>query len=256
MEFDFDQEFDPFYIEGEPEKSHYFSGFSMVFPYLEPFMVRSVKEAMNHVEDEKLLDDMDKFCRQEAQHYQQHKRFNDRIVEMGYPGIRDIEEICKRDFAKLEEKPLKYGLAYAEGFECMGATAGLFGLKNGMLDNAKGVVGDLWRWHFCEELEHRTVAFDVYNHLYGSYFYKLSVSLAAQKHFVILGVKFANYLLSVDEERIFAEYGGKKGRRQRMLKMMNEQKGLMTKVLAIYTPWYTPHKTASLAKSVGHPWFR
>ena len=35
-------------------------------------------------------------------------------------------------------------------------------------------------WHFVEELEHRTLAFDVYEPIVGDYFYRLFVGVWAQ----------------------------------------------------------------------------
>lgn len=52
---------------------------------------------------------------------------------------------------------------------------------------------------------------------------------------------FSNYLLETDKERILNNYGGKKGKRSRMLKTVKEQKGIVPYILKTYNPFYTPH---------------
>ena len=103
-------------------------------------------------------------------------------------------------------------------------------------------VRDLFAWHLVEELEHRTVAFDVYDQLCGGYFYRLFVGLFAQWHMLRFTFRVARYMLDADEEAL-PKYGGRAGRRARL----REQRAmaarhLLPKVLWTYSPWYTPHK--------------
>ena len=54
---------------------------------LEPFIVKSMRRVMDAIKDPELKEDVDRFCRQEAQHYQQHERFNELVLGHGYAGL-------------------------------------------------------------------------------------------------------------------------------------------------------------------------
>jgi hypothetical protein len=43
-------------------------------------------------------------------------------------------------------------------------------------------VASLFVWHFCEEIEHRSSAYDVYNHVVGSHWYRIRNTGKFQKH--------------------------------------------------------------------------
>lgn len=242
MEFDYDQPIETVFIPNEPETSHFFTGFSIVLHYVEPYLIRSMREAKSLVTDKRIVEDMDKFCRQEAQHYTQHKKFNDHL-HVDYPGLKALEEKAKKEYERLSKtKSLKFNLAYAEGFESAATVAALATLENGPLEKAEGFVGDIWRWHFCEELEHRAVTYDVYKHLYGDYLYRTSVGIWSQAHFIKMGLMFSHYLLEADKERILKNYGGKKGKYSRAWKTVVDQKGLVPAILKTYNPFYDPNK--------------
>lgn len=242
MQFDYDQPFEPIFIRNKPEASHYFTGFSIVLHHLEPYMIRAMKQAMPLVTDDALRDNMEQFCRQEAQHFQQHKRFNDTMASKGFPDLKSLEEENRLVYKKLSEtKSLKFHLAYAETFESLASAAIVHEIKNGLVDDTEGFVGDIWRWHFCEELEHRALAYDVYQHLYGDTAYRTVVGFYARAHFIKQGLRFGNYLLRADDQRIQKLYGGRWRQVVRICQVIREQAGLVPAILGTYKPGYSPH---------------
>jgi predicted metal-dependent hydrolase len=52
--FAFDAVVDPVWNENKPEWSHMVNGASLAMPYLEPFLIKSVREGVKYVECEKL----------------------------------------------------------------------------------------------------------------------------------------------------------------------------------------------------------
>ncbi len=102
-------------------------------------------------------------------------------------------------------------------------------------------IVQMWEWHFVEELEHRNVAFDVYDHVCGGYVYRLFISLYAQWHFTRWIRKVNRYMLKTcpPPQRNAEE------RRARRKVAWSLRKTLLRKllpdVLRIYLPSYTPH---------------
>ncbi len=208
IEFDFGEtdEFDPEIIPGDPEMSYFMVGLSMILPYLEPYLVQHSLAGQKVIKDEKLLHDMQQFSRQEASHYKQHKRFND-LARRAYPGLELLEKRVASDYVGFSEKGLKFNLAFAEGFESLTHPWVIFMWESGMIKQMRGPLADIYAWHFLEEMEHKTVAFDAYYHLYSDYFYRLRVSLIAQYHLLHFMFCATRLLLNQEKDR-FAARGG------------------------------------------------
>ncbi|MBF2754484.1 MAG: metal-dependent hydrolase [Gammaproteobacteria bacterium AqS3] len=169
--FDFEETIDPVWHPGKPEWSHMINGASLTMPYLEPFLIRTVREAMQHITDPQLLADAHGFNAQEAQHYKNHRRYNERLKANGYPELAEIEALMEADYENFQTKPLKWRLAYAAGFETMtiGITHWTITNRRRLFAGANPSVVSFVLWHMVEEAEHKTVAFDLYQALYGDY---------------------------------------------------------------------------------------
>ena len=242
MDFQFPDGMDPVVIPGEPEQSYGIVGLSLLLPYLEPYLIRTMKEAKKVVTDPELRADLEKFSAQEGQHYQQHIRFNNVIREWGFPRLEEFENALDADYRRFSEtKSLRWNLAYAEGFEAFTTAGARFSFETGGNDGMHPAAADLFAWHLIEEFEHRTVAFDVYAHVCGSYPYRLLVGTYGQWHMGRWIGRVARYMTQQDE-RMETEYGGieaSKARRRAQLEPM--RKHLLPKLLRTYLPSYTPH---------------
>ena len=51
IEFDFPDEIEPVFIAGQPEESYSLIAFSLLLPYLEPYLIRTMNAAKKHVTD-------------------------------------------------------------------------------------------------------------------------------------------------------------------------------------------------------------
>lgn len=242
MDFAFPETIDPVVVAGKPEDSYGLVGLSLLLPYLEPYLIRTMKLAKQQITDPDLRADLEKFSAQEGQHYRQHIRFNEAIRGFGFPGLRELEAELDADYRRFSEtKSLRWNLAYAEGFEALTTASAHMAFEMGSDPNMHPAARDLFGWHMIEELEHRTVAFDVYEHVCGSYLYRLFVGTWAQRHMSRWIRRAARYMLETDP-RVAMEFGGEAGRRERRRQTgRNALRKLLPRVLKTYLPWYTPH---------------
>ncbi|MFT3773336.1 MAG: metal-dependent hydrolase [Minicystis sp.] len=243
MNFAFPEEMDAVFIPGEPEESYALVAFSLLLPHLEPYLIRTMKAAKARLTDPQLIADLGKFNAQEGQHYRQHRRFNEAIRARGFPGLAKLEEELAADYERFtNERPLAFNLAYAEGFEAFTTATARFALEQRMLDRMPPAARDLFAWHLVEELEHRTVAFDVYEQVSGKYGYRLRIGMFAQWHLLRFVVRASRYMFEADPG-LLARYGGEKAHERRMERLNGLfVKHLLPKAVATYAPWYTPHR--------------
>jgi len=169
VQFEYPDDLDPYWNAARPELSQMVNAASLLMPYLEPFLIDAVREALGEIRDPALREEAKGYIGQEAHHYKQHRKLNDLLLAKGYEGLRDYERVLERDYEALAERPLAFRLAYAAGFETMALAIGhmLVERREYFFANADPSVSSLVLWHFVEELEHKRAAFDVYQHVVG-----------------------------------------------------------------------------------------
>jgi predicted metal-dependent hydrolase len=171
---------------------------SMTMPYLEPYLIRTMKVAIKQISDPELAEDARRFSQQEGHHYRNHAVFN-RTVREHFGGtaaeeLRAIEAALDADYQRFtRQKSLRFNVAYAEGFEAMTCAGALAMAEHGMFDGSGATMpgGEMWAWHMAEEIEHRTVAFCVFDHLFGSYPVRIVLGTWAQWHYIRYIGRFA-----------------------------------------------------------------
>lgn len=224
----------------KPEFSQIVNAASLAMPHLEPYLIRTMREAKALITDPGLRAELDLYIKQEATHYKQHRRFNDKLIEAGYECVAGLEESLASDYKKLgATRSLRFNVAYAEGFESMALALGqmLIEDREYLFGDSDSAVASLILWHFVEEIEHKNVTFDVFHHLYGSYFWRMIGLLYATGHiFFRVG---QGYRALLREDGLWALAGS----RWKMAKLLWRLIGNITpKWLRIWKPGYHPSK--------------
>jgi predicted metal-dependent hydrolase len=158
-----------FAADGDLIGSHLTAALSSVFPDGEDYFVRSVRHFRDQITDPALKRQVAGFIGQESVHGREHRVFNDRLAELGYP-TKTYERLTKAGL-KFRERllPPKSNLAATAALEHFTATLAELVLSSKELRVLFGhdAVRDLFVWHALEESEHKAVAFDVYKAVGG-----------------------------------------------------------------------------------------
>ncbi|MFZ6005628.1 MAG: metal-dependent hydrolase [Actinomycetota bacterium] len=159
-----------FAADGDLIQSHLAASLSAVFPDGEDFFVRSVRYYRDQITDPELKRQVAGFIGQEAVHGREHRVFNDRLSQLGYPTKR-FERITRFGLEAREKiAPPASNLAATAALEHFTATLAELVLTS---DETRAMFGhpevrNLFLWHALEESEHKAVAFDVYKAIGGT----------------------------------------------------------------------------------------
>ena len=191
VKFEFPDELDDVLPGDDLVRETYLVAFSLTMPYLEPYLIRTYRSVIGDITETGLAADVKEFIGQEAQHFQNHRRVNEMIKrQLGADvagRLQAVEDRLDADYRRFNtSKSRRFNLVYAEGFEAMTCAMAITMFADAEAGEGSDRFGQwqqLWAWHAAEEIEHRTVAFDVYEHLAGSWAYRVTGSLRAQLHF-------------------------------------------------------------------------
>ncbi|WP_067539760.1 metal-dependent hydrolase [Nocardia crassostreae] len=163
------------FVQDDIPLTHLIALLSGAFPPGEESFIRSVRKFSGEITDPVLKKRVAGFIGQEAVHGQQHRALNEQLIAMGFPIVRvfTFEPGALRERALITVEnlvPRQVHLAVTALAEHYTAT-----LANRVLGNPdiQAIPGDpevwnLLNWHAFEELEHKSVAFDVYRATGGS----------------------------------------------------------------------------------------
>ena len=151
-------------------RSNWMNALSTTFPEGERFFIEAVKYYLDRIADPAMRRRIGAFIGQEAAHGREHKRFNDLLKLRGYPVDRIEARIrAMLDSVRRRNDPLSM-LAIACALEHFTTILCTLVLREPRFhEPMSGEHFRLWTWHCLEELEHKSVAFDVYAAAGGTY---------------------------------------------------------------------------------------
>lgn len=172
----------------------------------EKYLCKAMRNAEERITDPAVLEEARLFRDQEMVHSLAHRVHAKELIRQ-YPGLESTLDKTIKSYDQLfAEQPLGYHLAYGGGLEAIFTP--FFKM---ILDHRKVLFGggdarlsSLFLWHFCEEIEHRSSALIVYNHVVGSYWYRLRNTNSFKNHakslFVMLREEFIKHVPGVPDE--------------------------------------------------------
>ncbi len=179
VQFDFSQT--PLHwVPNDPFATHTFNGVHLLLPAGELWFCRVYNKALAYVSDPQLRADVEGFIRQEAVHSRAHSKAEQYLHAHGIEtdSFRSrVEWLFEKFLGEaplgisvlqnplLEKRWLVLRVGIIAGIEHFTGLIGQWAMDNTTLDQADPAMTDLFRWHLAEEVEHRTVAFDLFQHL-------------------------------------------------------------------------------------------
>ncbi|OTG81504.1 metal-dependent hydrolase [Acinetobacter sp. ANC 5054] len=196
------------YFANSPVMSHLLTALSSTFPIGEQFFVHSVRNVRDKITDEKLQAEIAAFIGQEAMHSKAHAEFNDAWRRDDYNLDRFQAWLARKDSYVKSLHP-KIQLAMTCAFEHFTALLGGYILRHPeVLSTLDDDAVKLWVWHAIEEIEHRAVAFDVYQHVYGDDKIRRLIMRSVTTGFASLTFYSATRLFMQDKKKSLPKIGG------------------------------------------------
>jgi len=168
MKLDFGDVDRPFPFADNSIMSTMFATLSGVFPPGEKEFIQSVRNYMAEIHDEELLRQVKLFATQEGHHALQHRAVNTMLDSLGYTTMKVADMVAEQIAIFQTERSDADRLAVTVVMEHYTAALAHFALAHPEhFDSLPASIRELIFWHAIEEIEHKSVAFDVYEHCVG-----------------------------------------------------------------------------------------
>jgi predicted metal-dependent hydrolase len=153
------------FVRGDLLTSHLVAVLSTLIPEGERFVVDAVKRYRDDLTDPALRKQANAFVGQESMHQREHDRLNQTLRHSGYPTVL-IERIGAPVFWLARRKPRSTQLALTAAIEHWTAVLAEQTLSQERDEQPDATdldreVRAFIEWHLIEEVEHKSVAFDV-----------------------------------------------------------------------------------------------
>jgi predicted metal-dependent hydrolase len=221
---------------GDPFVTRFLDALSINFPLGERFFIEAVSAFAERVSDPSLREEIALFSRQEGQHGGAHSQYNKLLRAQGVDVDKILQVLAGHKRATQRLAP-ELQLALTAAAEHLTAT-----LAEGLLEDASflGERADpemraLYLWHAVEEVEHKAVAFDVYQRFAGgSYWLRVRAMLMITVYLHLRVSALMGHMFEVDrlqDRRAIVRRG---------LWRLYGPRGLLTRMLPSYLAWFKP----------------
>ena len=199
------------YIPGQMVATHVYNCMHLLLPEGEKAMSAALAQALPHIDDPRLHEEVVGFIGQEATHADNHGGVLERLVELGLdarPVLTRLDRLLALLMADYGTEQVRHQLlcerlALFAALEHYTAVWGKFFLESEGLSGSgiDPMILDLLKWHGAEEVEHRSVVYDAYMHVDGGYFRKARMAVLGSAALTAAGLMTLGYLVAQDPVR-------------------------------------------------------
>ncbi|PTQ91107.1 metal-dependent hydrolase [Agitococcus lubricus] len=199
LDFEFSTDSERYYYDNNPYLSTFLTALSSLFPEGESFFVESVRAYREQITDPILKAQVSGFIGQEAMHSKEHQAFNDMATRLGYPVDKLDKTLAKLLHFGQKALPKSVQLSITVSLEHYTAIIAEMLLRDPVVQQKFAAEArQLWLWHALEENEHKTVAYDVYEQVVGSYALRVGTMIPVTVIFFAVTFAFHARLLATD----------------------------------------------------------
>jgi predicted metal-dependent hydrolase len=167
--FQFDSQIPRLWFRNSSIMTQLLNGINLALPAFEGYMIRTIQRQLRHLHDPVLRSQAKGLIGQEYNHSQAHQQYNEILRDQNYrfeTYLAFVNGFLERLMPRLGV-PLQ--LAMIAGFEHLTTSLSEVILHHSVMAQAHPVMKALWEWHAAEELEHKNIAFDLFQAIEGSY---------------------------------------------------------------------------------------
>ena len=198
------------WVPGDPFATHMINVLHLLLPEGERWFVHVFKQALPLIRDDRVAEDVRGFVGQEAVHAESHQGVLDHFDAHGLDTRPYVDQVAwmfgrllgdrGHTGARAEEWVVER-VAIIAAIEHFTAVLGQWVLDADVLDEvgADPTMLDLLRWHGAEEVEHRSVAYDLLQHLDPRYARRARGMAVAAPAFSWLWTRGTRFLMVNDE---------------------------------------------------------
>ena len=200
------------YVPREPFTTHVLNVLHLLLPAGEEFFVDAFKRCLPLIKDDQLRLDVQGFIGQEAMHSQTHSGVLDYFAANGIDLTPFTDQINWLFGRLMGDRPrwslrrrhrwLLERVSIVAAVEHYTAILGEWILDSPQHDviGTDPVMLDMLRWHGAEEVEHKSVAFDVMKHLRAGYWRQVRTQLVVTPMMLLMWVRGVRFMYSVDRQ--------------------------------------------------------
>ena len=215
--------------------THMFNGPSIGVPYMEGLVNFAVKQSLAKISDKQLFDDCLNFIKQETTHAREHINYNLQLNQLGYRADVIAYHIKRKINYFKKKSSLLTVLAMAVAFENLVGAVSKTVFEDKILEHADPAIKAFWEWHLMEELEHKSIVFDLYQHLGGGYLRRVLMYTIATSCYCYFSLKIYLTFVKKDQGSVVKGFLFVAGRKSFFMKSL-------LRSLAIYKFRYHPEQ--------------
>ena len=165
---DWNHDLPRYWNNDSPFKTHFLNALSITLPECEKFFIETIKHFSKELTDISQINEVKEFVKQESHHRNAHTHYNNWLEDQGLPVSKLQNDTDAMWNVVRNTLDMKSRLALTICVEHITVVyASVFLSHKEILDQMHPQFKQIWQWHAVEEIEHKSVAMNVWNQIGG-----------------------------------------------------------------------------------------